>query len=44
MAMPQTHTSGRVYVIHLALIKFNVTFSDVDATRPILPKIPLNEL
>ena len=28
--------------IHLALIKFNVTSSE--ATRPILPKIPLNEL
>jgi len=28
--------------IHLALIKFNITFSD--ATRPILPKIPLNKL
>ena len=28
--------------IHLALIKFNITSSE--ATRPILPKIPLNEL
>jgi len=27
---------------HLALIKFNITSSE--ATRPILPKIPLNEL
>ena len=28
--------------IHLALTKFNITYSE--ATRPILPKIPLNEL